>query len=50
MAKVGDVLGTVTVRSYLDRKEAAWWQEGLRHHSPGGAALQCFLDRAGRVM
>ena len=26
-AKVGDVLGTVTVRSYLDRKEAAWWQE-----------------------
>ena len=26
-AKAGDVLGTVTVRSYLDRKEAAWWQE-----------------------
>jgi len=26
-AKVGDVLGTVTVRSYLERKEAAWWQE-----------------------
>ena len=26
-AKVGDVLGTVTVRSYLARKEAAWWQE-----------------------
>jgi methyl-accepting chemotaxis protein len=26
-AKVGDVLGTVTVRSYLDRKEAAWWKE-----------------------
>ena len=26
-AKVGDVLGTVTVRSYLDRKEAVWWQE-----------------------
>lgn len=26
-AKVGDVLGTVSVRSYLDRKEAAWWQE-----------------------
>ena len=26
-ANVGDVLGTVTVRSYLQRKEAAWWQE-----------------------
>jgi HAMP domain-containing protein len=26
-AKVGDVLGTVTVRSYLARKEAAWWHE-----------------------
>jgi len=26
-AAVGDVLGTVTVRSYLERKEAAWWQE-----------------------
>jgi methyl-accepting chemotaxis protein len=26
-AKVGDVLGTVSVRSYLDRKEAVWWQE-----------------------
>jgi methyl-accepting chemotaxis protein len=26
-AKVGDVLGTVTVRSYLARKEAVWWQE-----------------------
>jgi methyl-accepting chemotaxis protein len=26
-AQVGDVLGTVTVRSYLARKEALWWQE-----------------------
>jgi HAMP domain-containing protein len=26
-ASVGDVLGTVIVRSYLQRKEAAWWQE-----------------------
>ena len=26
-AKVGEVLGTVTVRSYLERKEALWWQE-----------------------
>ena len=26
-AKVGEVLGTVSVRSYLERKEAAWWQE-----------------------
>lgn len=26
-AKVGEVLGTVTVRSYLDRKERAWWHE-----------------------
>lgn len=26
-AKVGDVLGTVTVRSYLERKEATWWHE-----------------------
>ena len=26
-AKVGDVLGTVMVRSYLERKEDAWWQE-----------------------
>lgn len=26
-AQVGDVLGTVTVRSYLERKEQAWWQE-----------------------
>jgi HAMP domain len=26
-ATVGDVLGTVTVRSYLERKEAAWWQD-----------------------
>lgn len=26
-AQVGEVLGTVTVRSYLERKEAAWWQE-----------------------
>ena len=26
-AKVGDVLGTVKVGSYLDRKEAAWWAE-----------------------
>lgn len=26
-AKVGDVLGTVHVRSYLASKEAAWWQE-----------------------
>jgi len=26
-AKVGDVLGTVKVGSYLDRKEAAWWTE-----------------------
>ena len=26
-AKVGDVLGTVTVRSYLSRKESGWWHE-----------------------
>ena len=26
-AHVGDVLGTVQVRSYLQRKEALWWQE-----------------------
>jgi len=26
-AQVGDVLGTVLVRSYLERKEALWWQE-----------------------
>jgi methyl-accepting chemotaxis protein len=26
-AKVGDVLGSVKVGSYLDRKEAAWWTE-----------------------
>ena len=26
-AQVGEVLGTVTVRSYLQRKEALWWQE-----------------------
>ena len=26
-AQVGDVLGTVSVRSYLERKEAVWWQE-----------------------
>ncbi len=26
-AKVGDVLGTVSVRSYLQRKETLWWQE-----------------------
>ncbi len=26
-AKVGEVLGTVTVRSYLSRKEAVWWKE-----------------------
>ena len=26
-AKVGEVLGTVHVRSYLERKESAWWQE-----------------------
>jgi methyl-accepting chemotaxis protein len=26
-ASVGEVLGTVYVRSYLQRKEAAWWQE-----------------------
>lgn len=26
-AQVGDVLGTVAVRSYLARKEAVWWQE-----------------------
>jgi HAMP domain-containing protein len=26
-AQVGDVLGTVAVRSYLARKEALWWQE-----------------------
>ena len=26
-AQVGDVLGTVSVRSYLDRKESAWWHE-----------------------
>jgi methyl-accepting chemotaxis protein len=26
-AKVGEVLGAVTVRSYLARKEAVWWQE-----------------------
>ena len=26
-AQVGEVLGTVTVRSYLARKEAVWWQE-----------------------
>jgi HAMP domain len=26
-AKVGDVLGTVSVRSYLSRKEAVWWHE-----------------------
>ncbi len=26
-AKVGEVLGTVQVRSHLERKEAAWWQE-----------------------
>ena len=26
-AAVGDVLGTVTVRSYLERKESVWWQE-----------------------
>ena len=26
-AQVGDVLGTVTVRSYLQRKETLWWEE-----------------------
>jgi hypothetical protein len=26
-AAVGEVLGTVSVRSYLERKEAVWWQE-----------------------
>lgn len=26
-AQVGEVLGAVTVRSYLARKEAVWWQE-----------------------
>jgi methyl-accepting chemotaxis protein len=26
-AQVGDVLGTVSVRSYLDRKESSWWQD-----------------------
>jgi methyl-accepting chemotaxis protein len=26
-AQVGEVLGTVSVRSYLERKEALWWQE-----------------------
>ena len=26
-ARVGDVLGTVSVRSYLARKEAVWWQD-----------------------
>jgi len=26
-AKVGDVLGTVKVASYLERKESAWWTE-----------------------
>lgn len=26
-AQVGEVLGTVAVRSYLARKEAVWWQE-----------------------
>jgi HAMP domain-containing protein len=26
-AKVGDILGTVKVGSYLERKEAAWWNE-----------------------
>lgn len=26
-AKVGETLGTVSVRSYLERKENAWWQE-----------------------
>jgi methyl-accepting chemotaxis protein len=26
-AKVGEVLGTVTVRSYLSRKQALWWHE-----------------------
>ena len=26
-ARVGEVLGTVSVRSYLERKEAQWWQE-----------------------
>ena len=26
-ASVGEVLGTVSVRSYLERKEALWWQE-----------------------
>ena len=26
-ARVGEVLGTVSVRSYLERKEALWWQE-----------------------
>jgi methyl-accepting chemotaxis protein len=26
-AQVGDVLGIVTVRSYLERKEDVWWQE-----------------------
>lgn len=26
-AQVGEVLGSVSVRSYLERKEALWWQE-----------------------
>lgn len=26
-AQLGEVLGTVAVRSYLERKEALWWQE-----------------------
>jgi methyl-accepting chemotaxis protein len=26
-AKVGDVLGTITVRSYLEPKESAWWEQ-----------------------
>ena len=26
-AKVGDILGTITVRSYLEPKESAWWTQ-----------------------
>lgn len=26
-AKVGDILGTITVRSYLEPKESAWWEQ-----------------------
>ena len=47
-AQVGDVLGTVHVRSYLERKEALWWQEVRL--TAGALSLKILVSGSGAAL